>query len=188
MTASPATTLDDVHAPAPDPGPRRPALLATVVLLLSALLAGLVLALGPSSAQTSESTGTALPDGAQSAEVAARLAQSDASDAVPALVVFSREDEAPLAATDLAALAERAPLLAELGLPGPPAEPVLSPQGDVATLAVLLSAGLSDVDNAAAVEQLREAATEDLPAGLVAQVTGDRRTERTSVRSSRAPT
>jgi RND superfamily putative drug exporter len=142
------------------------------VLLLSALLAGLVLALGPSSAQTSESTGTALPDGAQSAAVAARLAQSDASDAVPALVVFSREDEAPLGRTDLAAVAGRAPLLAELGLPGPPAEPVLSPQGDVATLAVLLSAGLSDVDNATAVEELREAASADLPAGLVAQVTG----------------
>jgi len=71
-----------------------------------------------------------------------------------------------------AAVAGRAPLLAELGLPGPPAEPVLSPQGDVATLAVLLSAGLSDVDNATAVEELREAASADLPAGLVAQVTG----------------
>jgi RND superfamily putative drug exporter len=169
-TATP--TLDDVQVPAPDRRPRRPALLASVVLLLSALLAGLVLVLGPSGAQTSESTGTALPDGAQSAEAAARLAQSDASDAVPALVVVSREDQAPLSGTDLAALAERAPLLAGLGLPGPPAEPVLSPQGDVATLAVLLSADLSDADNAAAVEELREVAAEGLPAGLVAQVTG----------------
>ena len=172
MTASPATSTLTVHPPGPDRRPRRPALLASVVLLLSALLAGLVLALGPSGAQTSGSTGTALPDGAQSAEAAARLARSDASDAVPALVVFSREDAAPLARGDLSALAQRAPVLAGLGLPGPPAEPVLSPQGDVATLAVLLSAGLSDVDNATAVEQLREAATDGLPAGLVAQVTG----------------
>jgi RND superfamily putative drug exporter len=39
-------------------------------------------------------------------------------------------------------------------------------------VAVLLSTSLSDEDNAAAVEALREAAQEDLPGGLQAQVTG----------------
>jgi RND superfamily putative drug exporter len=142
------------------------------VLLLAVLTAGLVLALGPSGAQTSESTGTALPAGAQSAEAAARLARSDAADAVPALVVLSREDRAPLTDADLAVLAERGPRLAAVGLPGPPPEPVLGPTGEVATVAVLLANDLSDADNAAAVEDLRKVAGADLPPGLVAEVTG----------------
>ena len=86
--------------------------------------------------------------------------------------MLSREDGARLADADLGALADRAPRLAALGLPGPPAEPVLSPGGEVATLTVLLSSGLSDEANASAVEELREAASTDLPDGLVAQVTG----------------
>ena len=155
-----------------DRRPRRPALLACVVLLLAVVAAGLVLAFGPSGAQTSESTGTGLPEGAQSAEAADRLARSDAAEAVPALVVLSREDGAPLSESDVAALAERGPQLAALGLPGPPAAPALSATGEVATLAVLLPTDLSDADNAAAVEALRETARDDLPEGLVAQVTG----------------
>jgi RND superfamily putative drug exporter len=156
----------------PDRRPRRPALLASVVLVLAVLASGLVLAFGPSGAQTSESTGTALPAGAQSAEAAERLAESDAADTAPALVVFSREDGGRLTSADLAALAERSPRLADLGLPGPPAEPVRSPEGDVATVAVLLSTALSDDANAEVVEDLRAAASEDLPDGLVAEVTG----------------
>jgi RND superfamily putative drug exporter len=140
VTTSPATpVLERDPAPVADDRPRRPALLASVVLLLSAVLAGLVLALGPSGAQTSDSTGTSLPAGAQSAEAAARLAQSADADAVPALVVVSREDGDALTEADLGALADRAPRLAALGLPGPPAEPVLSSTGDVATVAVLLA-------------------------------------------------
>jgi RND superfamily putative drug exporter len=169
-TATPVLERDPAHVL--DRRPRRPALLSCVVLVLSVVLAGLVLAFGPSGAQTSESTGTALPDGAQSAEAAARLADSDAADAVPALVVISREDGEPLTRADLAAVGERAVRLAELGLPGPPAEPVLSPQGDVATATVLLSSDLSDTANASAVEDLRRTAREGLPDGLVAQVTG----------------
>jgi len=156
----------------PDRRPRGPALLAAAVLVLAVLASGLVLAFGPSSAQTSESTGTALPAGAQSAEVAERLAASDAADAAPALVVFSREDEEPLTEADVAQLTARAARLAELGLPGPPAEPVLSPQREVATVAVLLSTALSDDANTRVVEDLRAAATDDLPDGLVAEVTG----------------
>jgi RND superfamily putative drug exporter len=87
-------------------------------------------------------------------------------------VVVSREDGDALTEADLGALADRAPRLAALGLPGPPAEPVLSSTGDVATVAVLLAGDLSDAANTAAVEDLRETAREDLPEGLVAQVTG----------------
>jgi hypothetical protein len=64
-------------------------------------------------------------------------------------VVVSREDGDALTETDLGALADRAPRLAELGLPGPPAEPVLSPTGDVAKVAVLLRGDLSDAANTA---------------------------------------
>ena len=166
------SVLERATASPPDRRPRRPALLATVVLLLALVASGLVFAFGPSSAQTSESTGTGLPAGAESAEAAERLAQSDAADAIPALVVFSREDGSALTAPDLGALEELAPRLAELGRPGPPAVPELGPEREVATVTVLLSGELSDEANAAAVEDLRGTATDGLPDGLVAQVTG----------------
>jgi putative drug exporter of the RND superfamily len=164
--------LDRPASTPPDRRPRRPALLATVVLLLALLGSGLVLAFGPSSAQTSDSTGTGLPEGAQSAVAAERLAQSDAADAVPALVVFSREDGGPLTAPDLGLLEDLAPQLAALGRPGPPPVPELGPGGEVATVTVLLPGDLSDAANTTAVEDLRETATDGLPDGLGAQVTG----------------
>ncbi len=170
--SSPASTLVRGTPVRPDRRPRRPALLASVVLLLSVIASALVLAFGPSGAQTSESTGTALPAGAQSAEAAERLADSSAADRAPALVVFSRQDQGRLTDDDLAEIASRGPSLAALGLPGPPAEPVRSPEGDVATLAVLLSTALSDDANAEVVEDLRAAAGDGLPDGLVAEVTG----------------
>ena len=169
---SPSAVLEHTAPTTPDRRPRRPALLAAVVLLLAVVASGLVLAFGPSSAQTSESTGTGLPAGAQAAEAAARLAQSDSADAVPALVVVSREDRSPLTAADVAALTALSPRLAALGLPGPPAEPVLGPQDEVATITVLMPASLSDDDNTTAVDELRDTARDGLPDGLVAQVTG----------------
>ena len=173
MTLSPAAPRTSSGRPGPVPArkPRR-GLLAVVVLVLTVLASGLLLALGPSSAQTSDSTGTALPDGAQSAEVAERLAELPSGDAAPALVVFSRDDAAPLTPQERATVDERAAALAPVGLPGPPAEPVLSPAGDVATVAVLLSTELSDEENSETVTRLREVASADLPEGLVAQVTG----------------
>jgi hypothetical protein len=140
-----------LHAPAqrpagapPAPGrPRRPALLAVLVLVVAVITAGLVLALGPSGAQTSESTGTALPDGAQSAEVERRLAASAAGQELPALVVVSRVDGGPLTPADRTAVAERAAELAAAGQPGPPVEPQLSPGGEVATISVLVPGDLS---------------------------------------------
>lgn len=157
----------------PAPGrTKRPALLAVLVLLVAVLASGTVLALGPSSAQTTDSTGTALPEGAPSAEAATRLAELPAGDLAPALIVYSRTDGAVLSPQDLALVQERAPSLLERGEPGPPAQPVVSPDGDVATVAVLLSTALSDEDNAAAVEDLRAAASTELPEGLQAQVTG----------------
>ena len=171
--SAPTTATPDLRTPpARVRRRRRTALLASVVLLLSVLASGLVLALGPSSAQTSESTGTALPDGAPSAEVAARLAELPSATAAPALVVFSRADGDALSDADRAAVAERAAALAPAGLPGPPATPVLSPEGEVATVAVLLSTTLSDEANAEEVGELRTTASDGLPDGLVAQVTG----------------
>ena len=169
-----------LHAPAQRPAgapsapgrPRRPALLAVLVLVVAVITAGLVLALGPSGAQTSESTGTALPDGAQSAEVERRLAASAAGQELPALVVVSRVDGGPLTPADRTAVAERAAELAAAGRPGPPVEPQLSPGGEVATISVLVPGDLSDEANADAVADLRERASADLPEGLQAQVTG----------------
>ena len=155
-------------------GPRRrhPGLLAVLVLLAGVVASALVLVLGPSDARTSESTGTSLPAGAPSAEVAERLARSSSGEAAPAVVVFSRRDGAPLTGADLEAVGERAAGLARTGLPGPPAEPVAGPEGEVATVTVLLSTALSDEANATAVERVRAAAGEGLPPTLLAQVTG----------------
>ena len=168
----PAPAAAPASTGAPTTPPRRPALLATVVLLLGVLVSALVLALGPSGAQTSESTGTALPAGAPSAEVQRRLAALPSAQAAPALVVFSRDDAAALSAGDLAAVRDRAGVLAAAGQPGPPAEPVVSEGGEVATVTVLLPADLSDEANADAVAGLREAASADLAGPLRAQVTG----------------
>lgn len=157
--------------PAPA-GSGRAAVLAVLVLVLALVGSGLVLALGPSSAQTTDSTGTALPDGAPSAAAAARLARLPAGELAPALVVHSRSDGAVLSPQDLAVVQGRTPSLLARGEPGPSAGPVVGPGGDVATVAVPLSTSLSDEDNADAVEALRAAAREDLPDGLEAQVTG----------------
>jgi putative drug exporter of the RND superfamily len=146
--------------------------LAVAVLVLALLATSLVLALGPTGAQTSESTGTALPEGAESAEVATLLEDVENGDAAPVIAVFRRSDGQPLRDADVATVRERAAEVAPLGGEGPPPEPTLSPAAEIATVPVLLSTDLSDEANAEAVAELRETASAGLGDALVAEVTG----------------
>jgi putative drug exporter of the RND superfamily len=145
----------------PPPSPRR---LAALVLLAAALASGLLLALGPSSAQTSDSTGTALPDGAESAVAAARLAAAADRAELPLLVVVSRDDGAPLDEADRRAVDGLGAQLGGLA--------EVAPSGTVATVAVLVPGDLSDGANAAAVADLRASAAGAVDGPLRAQVTG----------------
>lgn len=140
------------------------------LLALVALLAGAVFALPkPAPATTLVSSG--LPSSYQSAEAELRQKQLPSTGVAPAIVVFSREDGGVLSAADKAAVSTRAGELAPLAVGGQVAPAAYSADARVAVVAV----PLSTTDDAAVpgeVAKVREAASQDLPAGMRAQVTG----------------
>ncbi len=142
---------------------------SVVVLLLGLLLAGVVLAFAPAPTVGSEA-GSNLPSDAESAMADKALAELPDADEAPALVVFSRDGE-PLTDDDLTAIEQRGAQAAQ-ELDAPPVPPTTSDDGTVALLVVPLPTDLSNDENAAAIEDLRGLAGEELPDGLTVGVTG----------------
>ncbi|WBB67390.1 MMPL family transporter [Micromonospora sp. WMMD812] len=142
---------------------------AWLVLLVAAALSGTLVALaGP--ARTSDDPTGALPDSAESVQVAALQRQLPGGQLNPALVVYSR-DGAALGAPDEAAMAADAAAFATVAT-GPVSPPVFSPDRRAALLAVPLPADAGAEATGEVVDRLRATAAEGLPAGLTAQVTG----------------
>ena len=141
---------------------------SVAVLLVSLAAAAAVFAFAPEPTQGADA-GSNLPDSAESAVTADRLADLG-DDPAPAVVVYS-SGSGRLSDEALAALTESARRAAtELG--APPVPPQVSEDGRAALAPVLLESGLSNDENADHVEQLRDLVSSDLPDGVTAQVTG----------------
>lgn len=112
-----------------------------------------------------------LPAGAESAQVAALLDEGPTADATVAILVFDR-DGAELGEGDLTAVDDAASRLAELSTAPMAVRSIPSDDGQAALVTVPLSRSDVEDDVAAAADQLRSAAGEDLPDGLRARLTG----------------
>ncbi|KUH87884.1 MULTISPECIES: MMPL family transporter [unclassified Mycobacterium] len=129
--------------------------LAVLVVLVSGALMALV-----GSDDSSARSPVPVPDSAESARVDALRAQFPGGDRVPAIVVITRDDGAPLRPDDVAAVKQRWPA-AQVSADG------------VAALAVVpLDADLTGFALTDEVEKLRAAAADGLPADLRSEVTG----------------
>lgn len=142
---------------------------AWVVLLLSFLLAGLVMGLGTQVA-ASEDAPNSLPDEAESAQAARALEDFPGSDTLPAVAVFARDGE-QLSEEDLAAVQQTAGRFSEV-VDAPVSPPIPAPDGEAAIVNIPVASDVSGLNLTEVVDDLRAAATEDLPDGLTAEITG----------------
>ncbi|RDH74746.1 MMPL family transporter [Mycolicibacterium moriokaense] len=128
-------------------------LLALAVLLASGALMGLL-----GSDDSSQQSPVPVPTSAESARADAVRAQLPGGDRVPAILVFSRRDDAALTPADLAAITQQPVMVSE--------------DGRAAVATAPLDAGLSGFALNDAVKTLRESARDGLPAALLVEVTG----------------
>lgn len=142
-------------------------LVALLVLFASGALLTLVGA-GDSGSQSP----VAVPSSAESARADATRGDFPGGDAVPAIMVVTRTDDAALSPADVAAAdqARQRMLDAVKGAGGPPV--VVSDDGRAAVATVPLRGELSGFALNDAVKSLRTAATDGLPGELRAEVTG----------------
>jgi RND superfamily putative drug exporter len=148
--------------------------LALVVTALGGAVLGLV-----SDSGAAEQSPVVIPSTAESARVNELLKQFPGGDSPPVILLFSRTGGTPLSPADLAAAEQaRDRALAAAGVAGgPPAGPpplpvVPSADGQAALVPVSLSPDLTGFALSDTVTELRTAAREGLPDGMVANVTG----------------
>ena len=137
---------------------------------MAVLLSGLALAL-VAGARTSTDPTAGLPDDAESTSALRAQQQLPATEYAPAIAVFDRGGER-LTAADRRAVAARVTALRPLAAQGQRTFPQFSEDGQAALVGVPLSTSLSESAVRDAVQAIREAAAEDLPAGLEVSVTG----------------
>ncbi len=146
-----------------------------LVTLALAVLAVVGVFLLPTTAPAPPDSSQGLPDSYASVQVEKLQAQLPDADVVPALVVYSRADGAPLGDPALAGVRARAQALAPLAVNRQVPPPQVAPDGTVAVLAVPLRTD-PDPNNAQAtvdaVKEVRAAAAQGLPDGVRAEVTG----------------
>ena len=142
-----------------------------VIPALLAVAAGALLTLAGPDASADQSP-VPIPASAESARVAALMAQFPSGDRAPVILVASRTDAAPLSPADLTAVdAARQRVSARAGVPaGPPAS--TSQDGDIALAPVPIASDLSGFALADTVDGLRSAARDGLPPSLEVQITG----------------
>ena len=133
---------------------RRSWVLALVVI---AVFVALMVLIGGD--DSGEQSPVSVPASAESARAEALRTQFPGGDTVPAILVFTRVDGAPLSPADLGALEQTRPVQ-------------VSADREAAVAVVPLSGELSGFALNDAVKELREATASGLPAGLRAQVTG----------------
>ncbi|HET9565390.1 MAG TPA: MMPL family transporter, partial [Mycobacterium sp.] len=128
-------------------------LLALIVVAVAGALMGLI-----GTDDSSQQSPVPVPSSAESARADALRMQLPGGDRVPAIVVVTRKDSAPLSPADLGAIKQ---------------QPVLvSTDGRAAVATVPLDAGLSGFALNDAVKALRQSAGEGLPGELRVEVTG----------------
>ena len=144
-----------------------------LVALLLAALGGALLGLIPQSASAQQSP-VVLPPSAESARAAELIKQFPGGDTAPVLLVISRGDGSALSPEDLAAAeGARVRMSGVQGVvPAPPIPPIAATDGEAAVAPVALNPELSGFSLFDTVKALRDAARKDLPAALVANVTG----------------
>ena len=133
---------------------RRSWVLALVVI---AVFVALMVLIGGD--DSGEQSPVSVPASSESARAEALRTQFPGGDTVPAILVFTRVDGAPLSPADLGALEQTRPVQ-------------VSADREAAVAVVPLSGELSGFALNDAVKELRDATTSGLPAGLRAQVTG----------------
>jgi RND superfamily putative drug exporter len=145
-------------------------LTAWLVIVLGLAGAAALIALAPEARNTDDAT-AGLPDSVQSTIAAERQQQLPSGELNPALVVYSRPG-GTLTSADLEAITAQGPELAEIALGGRVSPPQPAPDGAAAIVAVPLSGDATGEETVADVERIRQTVRADLPAGVVAQVTG----------------
>ena len=141
------------------------------ISLLIAIAAGALMTLAADNAGASQSP-VPVPASAESARAAALAKDLPAGDEAPVILVVSRADGAALTPADLAAADDaRQRVLDRAGVPAG-APTTTSRDGIVALAPVPISTSLSGFDLADTVKELRDAANDGAPQGLVLQITG----------------
>ncbi|NQX29325.1 MMPL family transporter [Microbacteriaceae bacterium VKM Ac-2854] len=140
------------------------------VTLVGALVAIGALFAGLPGSSSDSYPASGLPDGAESAQVTALLAEFPSSDSTSGIVLWHRDGG--LTAADSAAITERATALAALSSAPEAVRPQFSDDGSAALVAVPLDKASAEADIEATATELREAASDDLPSGLDRYLTG----------------
>jgi putative drug exporter of the RND superfamily len=143
---------------------------AWLVLAVTVTIAAAVVGLGGEAAQTNDPSG-GLPTTAESARVAELQKRLPSGQINPALVVYAR-DAGPLTDADRRHIATNSTAFASVAEGGEVGPPVVAPDAAAALVAVPLPAGVAVQETTDTVKRLRAIATDGLPAGLTAQVTG----------------
>ncbi|WFE29168.1 MMPL family transporter [Solwaraspora sp. WMMD791] len=142
---------------------------AWLVLLTMAAFSALVIGFAGDPRTGNDPTG-ALPDTAESVQVAELRRQLPGGQVNPALVVYSRDGQPLTAADDAAITADRAAFARDAV--GDVSPPVYAPDRTAALVAVPLPAEIDPVALGDIVDRLRAQARADLPAGATAEITG----------------
>ncbi|MDA0250870.1 MAG: MMPL family transporter [Actinomycetota bacterium] len=147
--------------------------LSWVIALVVTMAGGALLGLVPES-NSAEQAPVVLPATAESARVTELLKEFPGGDQAPVILLVTRADGEPLSPADLAAADQaRARILAAAGDQGAPPIPLApSADGEAALSPVPLPADLNGFALTEKVTEMREAARDGLPEGLVVNVTG----------------
>lgn len=144
-----------------------------VLALAVVLLGGGLLALVPQSSSAEQSP-VVLPPTAEAARAAEVAKQFPGGDTAPVILVITRGDGAELSPDDLAAAGQARDRMVAAADTGAvrPVPPIPAGDGKAAIAPVALSPDLSGFGLFDTVKELRDAAKDGLPEGLVANVTG----------------
>ncbi len=147
--------------------------LSWIIALVVTMAGGALLGLIPES-NSAEQAPVVLPATAESARVTELLKEFPGGDQAPVILLVTRADGEPLSPADLAAADQaRTRTMAAAGDQGAPPIPLApSADGEAALSPVPLQADLNGFALTEKVTQLREAARDGLPEGLVVNVTG----------------
>ena len=143
---------------------------AWVVLIGSLVAIGLVLALTPSP-DTSGAPTNGLPSTAESQRVADLVGKFPGTKTTPGVLVWTAKDGGTLSAAEQSAVQQRAGALGQLGI-GVPVRPALADSGRSMVATVLVAAKEVTADAPRVADRLRAAASDGLPSGIQARLTG----------------
>ncbi|QJU55451.1 MMPL family transporter [Herbiconiux sp. KACC 21604] len=144
---------------------------AWLVLGLAAAAVALLFGLLPKGSSESFPA-SGLPDSSDAAKVSALLEEFPSADSTAAIVVYSRDDGAALGDADREAVTASATALADDSIAPQAVVPQFSDDGDAAIVVVPLDSATAEDDLEGTAENLRSTASEGLPDGVSALLTG----------------